>query len=97
MQCKRRAPGATTWSDETSFQLPESVVDVLLDKPGSGDAFRDRFAADPRAVPTAPGFEPAADAGVELGIRACLRVAHRAGKEVIRASHASLKSPSFAR
>jgi putative modified peptide len=75
-----------------SFQLPESVVDALLGKLASDDAFRDRFAIDPRAALAALGFAPAADATVQAGIWKCMAVSELASRESIRAAHVQLRA-----
>ena len=73
-----------------SFQLPEAVVDTLLDKLGSDDAFRAQFVSDTRGALASIGFEAAADASVSQGIWACMSVTDLASKEVIRASRVEL-------
>jgi putative modified peptide len=74
-----------------AYQLPESIVDTLLDKLGNDDVFRFQFAADPRAALAALGFEAAADGSIQNGIWNCLQVTELATKEVVRASHALLR------
>jgi putative modified peptide len=74
-----------------SFQLPEPLVDALLDKLGNDDAFRSLFAADARAALASLGFAPAGDASIERGIWNCLTVTELAGKDAIRATHALLR------
>ena len=75
-----------------SFQLPESVADALLDKLGNDDAFRDRFANDPRSALASLGFAPAADATVQRGIWNCMAVTELASRESIRAAHVQLRA-----
>jgi putative modified peptide len=74
-----------------SFQLPEIIVDALLDKLGNDDDFRTRFTADTRAALGSLGFEPAFDGSIQRGIWNCLSVSELASKEVIRASHAQIR------
>src|SRR5687767_3798400 len=69
-----------------SFQLPDSIIDALLDKLGNDDAFRATFANDARAALASLGFEPAADGSIVRGIWMCLDVQELASKEVIRAA-----------
>jgi putative modified peptide len=75
-----------------AFQLPESIVDTLLDKLGNDDAFRSRFTADPRSALASLGFAPAADASIQSGIWTCVTVNQLASKEVIRAGYSTLRA-----
>jgi putative modified peptide len=75
-----------------SFHLPDHVVDVLLDKLGSDDAFRAAFATDARGALASLGFEPAADGSVSRGIWMCLTVKELASKEAIRASAGDIRA-----
>ena len=74
-----------------SYQLPEPIVDSLLDKLGNDDAFRSVFASDTRAALASLGFAPAIDASIERGIWNCLSVTELASKDAIRATHALLR------
>lgn len=74
-----------------SFQLPDFVVDSLLDKLGNDDAFRSRFASDPRGALAGLGFAAAADTSIERGVWNCMAVTQLASKEAIRAGHAALR------
>lgn len=74
-----------------SFQLPESIVDSLLDKLGHDDAFRTQFSADPRQALAGLGFAPAADDAIQQGIWMCLTVSELASKEAIQASCEALR------
>jgi putative modified peptide len=80
-----------------SFNLPEPIVDELLDKLGHDDDFRIRFTADPRAALAQLGFAAAEDAAVDRGIWNCLQVAELASKEAIRAGRVQLRSQLMAR
>jgi putative modified peptide len=73
-----------------SFQLPEAIVDTLLDKLGSDDAFRAEFVANPRAALAGLGFAPAADTSISQGIWACMEVRELSSKEAIRAGRIEL-------
>jgi putative modified peptide len=74
-----------------AFQLPEPIIDALLDRLGNDDAFRVLFAADPRAALAGLGFEAAADSSIRNGIWNCLAVTELASKDSIRATHALLR------
>jgi putative modified peptide len=74
-----------------SFQLPETILDTLLDKLGTDDAFRSLFAADPRSALAGLGFEAAADTSIQRGIWNCMEVNQLATKEAIRAGHDELR------
>ena len=74
-----------------SFQLPEPIVDSLLDKLGNDDAFRSLFLADARGALRSLGFAPAGDDSIQQGIWNCLAVAELASKQAIRASHGLLR------
>ena len=69
-----------------SFQLPDSIIDALLDKLGNDDTFRAQFATDPRVALAGLGFEPAADPRITRGAWECLTVDELASKEEIRAA-----------
>jgi putative modified peptide len=74
------------------FKLTPKVVDELLDKLSSDDAFRDRFQADPRAALAEVGDESAKSAGPGArGPWSCLTVAKLAPKEQITASREVLR------
>jgi putative modified peptide len=77
-----------------SFKLSEGLVDQLLDKLGSDDAFRSQFQSDPRAAMASLGFAPAADSkvGAREGLWACCSVSALASKEQIRGSRQALRS-----
>ena len=74
-----------------SLQLPESIVDLLLDKLSSDDDFRAHFSRDARSAIAALGFAPAADLRINGGIWKCLGVKSLAKKEVIRQARATLR------
>jgi putative modified peptide len=74
-----------------SFNLPEAVVDSLLHKLGSDDAFREQFIANPRHALAGLGFAPAADDSIQQGIWMCLSVTELASKEAILASNGALR------
>ena len=80
-----------------SFNLPEPIVDSLLDKLGTDDAFRARFAADPRDALASLGFAAAADTSNEHGVWNCLHVTELAGKDAIRGGRAQLRGQLMAR
>jgi putative modified peptide len=67
-----------------SFQLPDSIVDTLLDKLACDDEFRARFTDDARGALASLGYAPAADRTVMNGIWECLKVKSLASKEAIR-------------
>ena len=73
-----------------SFQLPDAIVDTLLDKLGNDDGFRAAFQADARGALASLGFAPAADLSVTRGIWTCVTVQQLASKEVIRAARVAL-------
>jgi putative modified peptide len=74
------------------FKPSEKIVDALLDKLSSDDAFRSQFQADPRAALASLGHEDAAKAGPDdKGIWACCRVKELASKEAIRSARAALR------
>jgi putative modified peptide len=74
-----------------SFNLPEAIVDSLLQKLGSDDDFRSLFVIDARSALASLGFAPAADSSVAQGIWTCVSVSQLASKEVIKAGHDSLR------
>jgi putative modified peptide len=74
-----------------SYQLPEPVVDRLLDRLGNDDDFRRLFTADTRAALASIGFAPAADRSVQHGAWFCLAVESLASKEAIRAGRNQLR------
>ncbi len=74
-----------------SFELPEPIIDALLDRLGNDDAFRDAFLADARTALAGLGFEPAADPTVKAGLWDCLFVNELASKQAIRAGHLVLR------
>ena len=74
-----------------SFELPEPIIDTLLDRLGNDDAFRDAFLADARTALASIGFEPAADPTVKAGLWECLTVSELASKEAIRSGHLVLR------
>jgi putative modified peptide len=74
-----------------SFQLPDPIVDVLLDKLGNDDAFRTQFASDPRSALAGLGFAAAADTSIQRGVWNCMEVNQLASKEAIRAGHDELR------
>ena len=65
-----------------SYQLPEPVVDRLLDKLGNDDDFRHLFTTDTRAALASIGFAPAADRSIEHGAWFCLGVESLASKSL---------------
>jgi putative modified peptide len=72
-----------------SYQLPDNVVDALLDRLSNDDAFRDRFVADARLALAEVGFAPAADLTIKGGLWDCLfgvRQTQLASKDAIRKS-----------
>ena len=73
-----------------SFHMPETIAVSLLERLGHDDAFRDAFAADPRAALADLGFAPAADPTIKAGLWRCLGVESLASKETIRASHVTI-------
>ena len=75
-----------------SFQLPDPIIDALLDKLGNDDDFRATFATDARAALASLGFEPAADNSISRGIWMCLHVQELASKDVIRAAAGDLRT-----
>jgi putative modified peptide len=80
-----------------SFQRPDEVVLNLVDKLGTDDAFRTRFADDPRAALATLGFGPASDPDVTSGIWACMTVTQLASKEAILGGRAQLVQQLTAR
>jgi putative modified peptide len=74
-----------------TFQLPEPIVDKLLDLLSSDDAFRGRFASDPRDALASIGHSPAANPTVVRGAWDCFKVESLASKEVIRQSRDELR------
>jgi putative modified peptide len=71
--------------------IPPKIVDALLDKLSTDDAFRDRFQADPRAALASLGDEEARNAPPDApGAWACCKVTKLASKEAITASRAEL-------
>jgi putative modified peptide len=79
-----------------SFNLPEAIVDSLLDRLGSDDGFRHQFASDPRAALAQLGFAPASDPSVQRGIWNCLTVTELAPKESIQASRSAIREQLLA-
>lgn len=73
-----------------SYRLPEIIAAKLLDGLSSDDAFRAKFAGDPRQVLADLGFAPAGDASIQGGIWSCLIVQELASKEVIRSARAEV-------
>jgi putative modified peptide len=69
-----------------SFKMPEAIIDSLLDKLGTDDAFRACFAADARTALVSLGFAPAADSFIVRGAWTCIQVTELASKEAILAS-----------
>jgi putative modified peptide len=65
--------------------LPAKVVDQLLDKLSSDDAFRTLFASDPKAAFESLGFSPTP------GQMACCPAVRLADKEVIKATQAEMR------
>jgi putative modified peptide len=74
-----------------NFQLPDAVVDTLLDKLASDDDFRLRFTNDTRDALASIGYMPAADKSIIVGTWFCLRVEQLASKEAIQAGRAALR------
>jgi putative modified peptide len=74
-----------------SFQLPEPIVDSLLDKLANNDDFRGLFTTDTRAALASLGYAPAMDRSVTQGIWWCLQVDSLASKEAIRAGMKELR------
>jgi putative modified peptide len=74
-----------------SFQIPEPIVDRLLELLRTDDSFRASFIHNPREALASLGFAPASDSSVQLGIWACMKVDELASKEVIIASHGVLR------
>ena len=74
-----------------SYQLPEPIVDRLLDKLGNDDDFRNLFTTDTRDALASIGFMPAADRTVQHGAWFCLTVESLASKEAIRAGRNALR------
>ena len=75
-----------------SFQLPESIVDRLLELLGHDDDFRALFTRDPRQALADLGFAPAADESIEIGCWWCFKTESLASKSAIRASHETLRN-----
>ena len=83
---------ATTQGNTMPFKLSEDIVDSLLEKLGSDDAFREQFQSSPRAALASLGHQAAASAkDGEAGVWACMATASLASKEAIKASHVALR------
>ncbi len=75
-----------------SFKLSEEMVDALLKKLGSDDAFRDLFQKNPRKALASLGHQAALKANdTDEGIWMCMSTSALASKEAIRASHDELR------
>jgi putative modified peptide len=74
------------------FNLSAKIVDVLLEKLASDDAFREQFQRDPRSALASIGHGPAADSAVKEGIWACCATTALASKQEIAASRDKLRS-----
>ena len=75
-----------------SFKLSEEIVDALLKKLGSDDAFRDLFQENPRKALASLGHQAALKASdADEGIWMCMTTSKLANKEAIRASHDELR------
>jgi putative modified peptide len=74
-----------------TFRLSEPIVDRLLDKLCSDDAFRALFTGDARAALASIGYLPAADPAVTEGAWWCLKVESLASKDAIRQSRNDLR------
>jgi putative modified peptide len=74
-----------------SYQLPEPIIDRLLDRLGNDDAFRAAFVTDTRAALASIGFEPAGDASITRGLWECFAVTQIATKAEIRRAHLQLR------
>jgi putative modified peptide len=82
-----RIPGRSVMT----FRLSEPIVDRLLDKLCTDDAFRALFADDARAALASLGHSPASDPSIVEGAWWCLKVESLASKEVIRQSRNELR------
>lgn len=72
-------------------KISQKVVDALLDKLSSDDAFRAQFQSDPRSALASLGDESAGLMSKdEDGAWACMTVTQLASKEQIKASRAEL-------
>lgn len=74
-----------------TFRLSEPIVDRLLDKLCTDDAFRTLFTVDARAALASLGHSPASDPSISEGAWWCLKVESLASKEVIRRSRNELR------
>ncbi len=74
------------------FKLSEEIVDSLLKKLGSDDAFRDLFQKNPRMALASLGHQAALKtSNIEEGIWMCMSTSALASKEAIQASHDELR------
>ncbi|PZO08002.1 MAG: putative modified peptide [Lysobacteraceae bacterium] len=78
------------------FKLSEDIVDTLLDKLSTDDAFRDQFQKDPRQALASVGHVDAKDTTVDEGAWACMGVNQLASKEAIKASRDALRTQLLA-
>ena len=79
------------------FKLSEEIVDSLLKKLGSDDAFRDLFQKNPRMALASLGHQAALKASdTEEGIWMCMSASALASKEAIQASHVELRKQLLA-
>ena len=80
-----------------AFKLPEALVDTLLGKLSSDDAFRAVFEKSPREALASLGFQPArAASDADAGIWQCCKVTTLASKEQIEASKSALRTQLLA-
>ena len=83
---------ATTQGNTMPFKLSEDIVDSLLEKLGSDDAFREQFQSSPRAALASLGHQAAASAkDGEAGVWACMATASLASKTSINDSRVALR------
>jgi putative modified peptide len=75
-----------------SFRMPDHIVETLLDKLGSDDAFREAFSTNPREALAGLGFSEAADTSVSRGIWMCMTVNELASKEAIRSAASEFRA-----
>ncbi len=73
------------------FKLSEDTIDMLLDKLGTDDAFRDLFQKNPREALASLQHAPAADPRVTEGAWGCMQAQQLASKDAIRASRDALR------
>ena len=74
------------------FKISEDIVDSLLDKLSSDDAFREQFQNSPRAALASLGHQAAASAkDSDAGAWTCMTTTSLASKEAIKASHVALR------